>query len=128
MTYPLAVLPPSGDIDPRVGQMERLTVRARWHVLHGFTPQMPLFLYKYFASIQPYSLQNLRDVIVGSMLQLNSPSDFKDPRDCPVGQYCRRLAIGLSGRTARDHRRTPAQVAPCARGDRAASRDQNWPR
>ena len=54
-------------------------MRARRHVLHGFRPPMPLFLYKYFASNQPYSLQNLRDVIVGSVLRLNSPSDFNDP-------------------------------------------------
>jgi hypothetical protein len=77
--YPLATLPPNRGIEPWVEQMLRLQVRARRHVLKRFTPPMPLFLYKYFSSDQPYSHQNLRDVIVGSVLRLNSPSTFNDP-------------------------------------------------
>jgi hypothetical protein len=79
MGYPLAMLPPNRDLDPWVETMERLDVRARRHVLCRFTPPMPLFLYKYVSSNQPYSRQNLRDVIVDSVLRLNSPSDFNDP-------------------------------------------------
>ena len=79
MKYSLAMLPPNKAIDPWVQQMESLDVRARRHVLYQFKPPMPLFLYKYFSYNQPYSLQNLRDVIVGSVLRLSSPSDFNDP-------------------------------------------------
>jgi hypothetical protein len=73
------MVPPNKDLDPWVETMERLNVRSRRHVLCRFTPPMPLFLYKYFSSNQPYSRQNLRDVIVGSVLRLSSPNDFNDP-------------------------------------------------
>jgi len=79
MEYSLATLPPNEAIEPWMGFVERLSVRARRHALHRFVPPMPLFLYKYFSSNQPYSLENLRDVIVGSVLRLNSPSYFNDP-------------------------------------------------
>jgi len=79
MEYPLAIVPPNMDLDPWLEEMEHLNVRARRHVLHRFNPPMSLFLYKYFSSDQKYSLENLRDVIVGSVLRLNSPSDFNDP-------------------------------------------------
>lgn len=80
MLYPLATLPPNKDIDPWVEAMEGLAVPARRNVLrHQFVPPMRPYLYKYFSSNQPYSTRNLRDVIVGSVLRLNSPCSFNDP-------------------------------------------------
>jgi hypothetical protein len=77
--YPLATLPPIKDMEPWIAQMLRYPVRARRHVLKRFKPPMPMFLYKYFSSSQPYLHQNLHDVIAGSVLRLNSPSSFNDP-------------------------------------------------
>jgi hypothetical protein len=75
--YPLAALPYNKDIAPWVERMLSVHPRARryatWH------RKMPVFLYKYFSSDRRHSHENLRDVIVGSVLRLDSPSDFNDP-------------------------------------------------
>jgi hypothetical protein len=78
--YPIAMLPPNGLIDPWVARMLSLDLRSRRHVLKQFKPEpLPPFLYKYFSSNQAYSHQNLRDVIVESVLRMNPPSEFNDP-------------------------------------------------
>lgn len=77
--YPLATLPLNRTLDPWFEKMRHLDVRSRRHVLHRFNPPMSWFLYKYCSSDRPYSFQNLRDVLVGSVLRLNSPSTFNDP-------------------------------------------------
>jgi hypothetical protein len=79
MPYALAQLPPNRDIDPWVAQIQGLNLRARRHVLRRFTPPMSPFLYKYFPNHGDYWLINLRDVLVGSVLRLSTPTDFNDP-------------------------------------------------
>jgi len=60
--------------------MQALDLPSRRRVLKTFRPRpMDPFLYKYFSSNHKYSYQNLRDVIVGSVLRLNSPCHFNDP-------------------------------------------------
>jgi hypothetical protein len=74
------VLPPNREIDPWVAKMLSLDISNRRHVLKRFKPSpMPPFLYKYFSANHPYSRQNLRDVIVRSVLRMNPPSEFNDP-------------------------------------------------
>jgi hypothetical protein len=80
MAYPRASLPPNPTMEPWIETVERLTLRARRHVLNSFKPEpMSQFLYKYLPCNTPHSTQNLNDVIVGSVLRLSSPRDFNDP-------------------------------------------------
>lgn len=78
--YLLATLPTNRQIDPWVEAVLRLNLRGRRHVLRRrFKPPMSWFLYKYCSADRAYFCQNLRDVIVGSVLRLNSAGSFNDP-------------------------------------------------
>jgi hypothetical protein len=72
-------LPAIRGIDQWIKGVTELTIPGRRRVLYRYTPPMPQFLYKYSSSGQKYSHENLRDVIVGSVLRLHAPSDFNDP-------------------------------------------------
>jgi hypothetical protein len=78
-SYPTAMFPLNKEIDPWISDMQGIDLPSRRQVLKRMTPPMSQFLYKYMAFDQAHSYENLRDVIVGSVLRLNSPSRFNDP-------------------------------------------------
>ena len=73
-SYPIAAFPPNALIEPWVEGMLKLDLPGRRSVLKRFTPK-PLapLLYKYFSSTSKYSLVNLKDVLVHSLLRLSPP-------------------------------------------------------
>jgi len=82
MPHPIATFLPNKDLDPWIEALSRRDYRTRRLILwKRLTPRLSRFLYKYREFDGPYALTNLRDMIVGSMLRLNRPSDFNDPFD-----------------------------------------------
>ena len=65
MSYPIASIPLDAELFDWLATLEGLDYRARRQVIWQRThPRQSRFLYKYFSFSKPFSLTNLRDVIV----------------------------------------------------------------
>ena len=97
MSYPLATLPPNAGLDPKINALMRADYVTRrrfiWRKIHERPTR---FLYKFRAliplkceakspgSFTDRSVQNLRDIVVRSLLRLGCAADFNDPFDMAV--------------------------------------------
>jgi Protein of unknown function (DUF2971) len=95
MPYSIATSPPNPDLDPLLSHFELLNYRGRRDILRRLArPALTRFLYKYrplvlrdYASdlgsgpFTTRSVENLRDIVVRSVLRLSCPAAFNDPFD-----------------------------------------------
>jgi hypothetical protein len=95
MPHSIATIRPNPDLEPLLRHFDSLEYRGRRDLLRRLTkPALTRFLYKFRPLIPldpaaaneagPFtarSVENLRDIIVGSQLRLSSPLEFNDPFD-----------------------------------------------
>jgi hypothetical protein len=82
MPHPIATLQENSTLGPWVRALESRGYWARRNVLwRRIAPRLSRFLYKFRSLNHHHSLESLRDVIVGSELRLNRPTEFNDPFD-----------------------------------------------
>jgi hypothetical protein len=82
MPYQIARFLPNKSLDPWIEQLGKRDYLSRRIIIsRRIKPRFSRFLYKYRSLQGQFALENLRDILVGSVLRLSRPEDFNDPFD-----------------------------------------------